>query len=221
MKIIQFMGMDWYVRQDGVGDPGNNNWKEDNAFVDENGYLHLKLTFDDGKWYAAEVFTKERFDFGTFQFKIDAPLGSLDKNVVIGLFQYPTPDVGANGTNEIDIEIAQWGNAAADRLYYTIWPIDATLGQSGEAYPLDLTGTWTTHRYKWSSTQIHFQSTHGHFDDNRYPIADYVFAPSNPLQRIAQHAMPVHMNIWAFGPPSTTDTVEVVVMGANYFPPEA
>lgn len=221
MKIIQFMGVDWYVRPDGVGDPGGNNWKEENAFVDSDGYLHLKLTYESGEWYSSEVFTKDRFYFGTFQFQVNAPLASMDKNVVLGLFQYPTPDIGANGTNEIDIEIAQWGNPATDRLDYTIWPVNAALGPSGTSFPLDLTGTWTTHRYKWSSSQIHFQSTHGHFDDNRYPIADYIFAPPDPLQRIAQHAMPVHMNLWAFGPPATHDAVEVVIMAANYYPPEA
>ena len=52
--------------------------------------------------------------FGRYQFQVIGRIDQLDPNVVLGLFKYPTPDVGPDGTNEIDIEFAQWGRATAN-----------------------------------------------------------------------------------------------------------
>ena len=36
---------------------------------------------------------------------------------------YPTPDVGPDGTHEIDIEFAKWGVPDAKIGNYTVWPV--------------------------------------------------------------------------------------------------
>jgi hypothetical protein len=43
--------------------------------------------------------------FGRYQFWIEGRVDRLDPNVVLGLLNYPTPDVGPDATNEIDIDI--------------------------------------------------------------------------------------------------------------------
>jgi hypothetical protein len=108
-KTIRFSGYDWIVRPSGTGGPGPNQWDENNVWVDGSGYLHLKLSQRAGRWYCSEVYTKDRLAFGSYQFWVIGHVDKLDQNVVFGLFSYPTPDVGPDGTNELDIEFAKWG----------------------------------------------------------------------------------------------------------------
>lgn len=218
-KTLVFSGMTWTVRPNGVGGPGANTWCEDNAFVDANGDLHLRITLSKGnKWCSAEIVSDQRFGFGTFQFQLKSRVDLLDRNVVLGLFTYPTPDVGPDASNEIDIEFARWGDARADMLNYTAWPVLPSLGPTGRTYPLALQGDWSTHRFTWQPGFIRYQSTHGHYDDNRLPIADWTFAPADPARRIAQQPMPVHMNLWLFARPSNRKPVEVVIRQFKYTP---
>ena len=68
-----------------------------------------------------EVLTKDRSGFGRYQFWVVGRVDRLDPNVVFGLFNYPTPDIGPDGTNEIDIEFAKWGKPEAPMGNYTVW----------------------------------------------------------------------------------------------------
>jgi hypothetical protein len=210
--------MTWTVRPNGTGGPGSNNWCESNAFVDANGDLHLRITRAKGKWCAAEIVSDIRMGYGTYQFQLKSRVDLLDRNVVLGLFNYPTADVGTDATNEIDIEFARWGDARANMLNYTAWPVQRSLGPSGTTFPLALTGDRSTHRFIWHPTFIRYQSTHGHHDNNPFPIADWTFAPADHASRIARAAMPVHMNLWLFATPSNKQPVEVVISQFKYTP---
>ncbi len=106
---ISFSGYTWDVRPAGTGGPGPNDWDPDNVWVDAAGYLHLKLTHRNGRWYSSEVYTRDRLGFGRYQFSLIGRVDQLDKNIVFGLFNYPTPDVGVDTTREIDIEFSRWG----------------------------------------------------------------------------------------------------------------
>ena len=129
---IAFSGYNWTIRPSGRGGPGPNNWDPTNVFVDANGYLHLKITQNKSKWSCAEVYTTVspntntgRLGFGRYQFQTGSRIDTLDPNVVLGLFNYPTSDVGPDGTNEIDIEYARWGNASWPNGNFTVWPVFA------------------------------------------------------------------------------------------------
>lgn len=56
--------------------------------------MHLKLSAVKGNWYAAELATTQRLGFGTYQWQLIGRIDQLDPNVVLGLFTYPTADVG-------------------------------------------------------------------------------------------------------------------------------
>ena len=217
-KTLFFSGMSWTVRPNGQGGPRNNNWCEANAFVDAAGALHLRITHSKGKWCAAEIVSDVRLGYGTYQFQLKSRVDLLDRNVVLGLFNYPTADVGPDASNEIDIEFARWGDARANMLNYTAWPVLPALGPWGNTFPLSLNGDLSTHRFIWRPTFIRYQSTHGHYDGNPYPIADWTFAPPDYLQRIARAAMPVHMNLWLFAVPSNKKPVEIVISQFKYTP---
>jgi hypothetical protein len=107
-KDIEFGGYTWAVRS-GRGGPGPNVWDENNAWLDASTNLHLKISQRDGKWSCAEVTMRRRLGFGRYQFQATGRLDRFDDNVVLGLFNYLTGDVGPDGTHEIDIEFAWWG----------------------------------------------------------------------------------------------------------------
>ena len=56
---IHFSGHEWEVT-DGLGAPHASDWSKQNVWVDDQGRLHLKLTFKDGKWRGAQIMTKQK-----------------------------------------------------------------------------------------------------------------------------------------------------------------
>ncbi len=117
---LQFSGYTWEVRS-GEGGPGPCHWNPANAFVDAAGQLHLKLSQEGGVWSCAEVSLADpnRLGFGVYQFEVIGAIDTLDRNVVLGMFDYPPPDVGPDSTNEINVEIARWGDLANPNLNFT------------------------------------------------------------------------------------------------------
>ena len=217
-RTLDFSGYTWSVRGDGVGDPANNAWKQDNAWVDAQGRLHLRLTHSLGGWSSAEVVMEKRLGFGTYQFEIDTPVDRFDKNVVLGLFNYPTEDVGPNRTNEIDIEFARWGEAVNPPLNYTAWPADLQHEPTGKTFELGKITTQSTHRWIWHADSIRFQAMSGHTDGDANEIADYTLAPPAEAKAISQSAMPVHINLWMKAPPSDGKPVEVIISKFTFTP---
>ena len=220
--IIQFSGYEWEIRTSGLSGPGPNLWDANNVWLDENGDLHLKISHTADGWHCAEVTMTQRLGFGTYQFQVIGQIDQLDPNVVLGLFNYPTEDVGADATNEIDIEFARWGNPAWNIGNFTVWPAQAGLKQVSETFPIELNGTYTTHRFNWQSGQIFFQSLHGHTDGDENLIASWLYQPQEPSQFISQQPMPVHINLWLFQGQTPTDgqEVEIVIHSFEFTPTE-
>src|SRR5205085_7311202 len=121
----------------------------------------------EGRWNCAEVTTEERLGFGTYMFHVDGPIDKLDRNVVLGLFPYPTKDVGADGTNEIDIEFARWAIPTAPNGNFTVWPPKKGRKQASHSFEFALTGDKSTHRFLWTSESILFQSLNRHRSDDK------------------------------------------------------
>lgn len=215
-KTLTFAGHTWLVRPNGDGPPRNNTWCQKNAFVDAQGALHLKLTDVHGTWCATELTSTDRMGFGTYQWKIKGAVDQLDPNVVFGLFHYPTPEVGPDGTDEIDIEFSKWGNPQANGLNYTVYPAHPG-PETHIPLPIALTGETSTHRYTWAPGSVHFQSVQGDDDGNAHPIADWTFAP--PVAgKVASVPMPVHINLWKIAPPTDGKSIEVVITDFRFTP---
>jgi hypothetical protein len=219
-KTIRFSGYDWIVRGAGRGGPGPNEWDENNAWLDDHGYLHMRLAPREGTWYCSEVSTAERFRFGRYQFWIEGRVDKLDLNVVLGLFNYPTRDVGRGGTREIDIEFAKWALPKAPIGNYTVWPTERTLKSASSTFPITLDNELSTQRFTWSPTSVYFQSLLGNREDDQHQVASWRYEPSDPESHISQQAMPVHINLWCFEgqPPTDGKPVEVIVRAFTFTP---
>lgn len=218
-KTIQFGGYEWNVRS-GNGGPGPNAWGETNVWLDASGFLHLKISQQDGKWACAELTMQKRLGFGRYQFQIDGRLDRFDDNVVLGLFNYPTRDVGGDESNEIDIEFARWGNPKYPMGNFTVWPVEKGWKPKSKTFDFTLTGEGSTHRFDWNPTRVLYQSLQGHRDDDQQEIIRWEFKPEDPAKSIAREPMPVHLNLWLFKghPPKDGKEVEIVVRSFKFTP---
>lgn len=202
---VDFAGVTWEVKS-GTGGPGPNRWSDaaDAVWVDGDG-LHLRITTDGADWYSAEVYTQSCAPFGTYRFYVDAPLDTLDPNVVAAAFLY------GDDLHEIDVEFSRWGDASAtDDAQYVIQPYD--FPGNLETFPLSLTGTYTTHSFTWSSGLVRFLSLHGH---RAAPAPGYVIQRWSTRSRWVPDAadgLRVHLNLWLVGGAAPTDGAEVEVV---------
>ncbi len=217
--VINFSGYQWDVRS-GAGGPGPNKWSAANVWLDASGYLHLRVSQQAGQWYAAELYSTRRFGFGIYQFQVEGLVDRFDPNIVLGLFNYPPPAVGPDGTNEIDIEYSRWGNPAYPIGNYTVWPALAGLSQKSRAFNFTLTSSRTTQRFTWVSQMIVFRSLRGFTDGNTGQYAGWVYQPGVFLNYVPQQAMPVHINLWLFQghPPVNGRPVEIVIRNFKFTP---
>jgi hypothetical protein len=215
-STIQFSGYTWNVKNSGTAQwgPGPNYWSGANVWVDANGWLHLKITKNaNGTWNCAEVSSTQTFGNGTYQWKVEGPVNSLDKNVVLGLFNYS----GRDGFDEMDIEFAKWGRAGNKPLNYTVYP-----GVSGSTFHVTsdftMTGTYTTHRFARTSSSVVFKSLGG-FVDNDTNLFKTATCTSPPYS-ISTLAMPIYMNLWLFQgkAPFNGSSVEIVIHEFKFIP---
>jgi hypothetical protein len=218
-KDIEFGGYTWAVRS-GRGGPGPNAWEESNVWIDAATNLHLKIIQRDGKWSCAEVTMRKRLGFGRYRFQVRGRLDQLDDNVVLGLFNYPTGEVGPDGTHEIDIEFARWGDPKNPMGNYTVWPADKSLKQISKSFPFSLSDRQTTHWFVWSGESVKFESLHGNHADDAKEIASWLYKPDESARRISQQPMPIHINLWLFQgkPPKNGQEVEVVIQHFEFTP---
>ncbi len=135
----------------------------------------------------------------------------------MGLFTYG----GADGTNEIDIEVAKWGRTEpeASNFFYTIYP--HTLGAAkpvSSGTRISLQGTYTTHQFIWSPDKVLFQSQGG-FMNSPNQNTFYSYETTISFTSAMPHiSAPLHMNLWCFQgrPPTNGEEVEIIIHDFKY-----
>lgn len=220
-RTLQFAGRTWHVRDEPVGAPGPNRWAAENAWVDDAGRLHLRITQGaDGTWRCAEVRLDGALGLGSYEFKVVGAIDRLDRNVVFGLFQYPDPATGPDFTHEIDIEFARWGRADGLPGYWTVYPATTAVAETTRAFAPVLEGLHTTHRFHRARDAVRFQWLHGHQDGDAQQGGSWTFAPKDWKKRISQAAQPVYINLWLFRglPPADGAEVELIVSDFRFTP---
>src|SRR5436190_239025 len=217
---INWKGHTWQVTSGGMA--GVCQGSPANVTIDANGYLHFRISNNGGTWTASEIFTTEKLGFGTYQWQVDGPIDTYDKNVVLGLFPYgPAAGIGGDGTNEIDIEYSRWGQANGPNGDWTDYPASGTtIGELAYTFTLG-GGTLSTSRFHWSSTSIANSLLGGlqPVDGTTGLIKSWTYAPQNPTTNIPQQALPLGMNLWCFsGPPTDGKDVEIVIRDFQFVP---
>ena len=216
---IDWKGYTWSVTNGGMA--GVAAGSPANVSIDANGYLHLQIRKNGDTWTAAEIFTTTRLGFGTYQWQVDGPIDTLDKNVVLGLFPYgPAAGIGDDGTNEIDIEYSRWGQENGPNGDWTNYPASGTtVGERSYSFSLS-GGTLSTSRFIWTSTSIEDFLLGGLEppSSTKSLLETWKYSPNNPKTNIPQQALPLGMNLWCYAIPSDGKNVEIVVRDFQFLP---
>ncbi len=198
-KTIYFSDIKWQVKDD-YGSPGPNYWSSDNAWVDNKGWLHLKISYKDGKWFSAGVSTDKPLWFGKYWFYVISHADRLEPNITLALFNYPTPDVGPDETNEIDIEFFKRDQEFSHSLNtaYIVWPPELSKGRTSMTFRQDYHDTLFTHGFIWKPREVRFYSSTGHSSDYENLISSWIFSPPDYEKRIPQKALPIYIYFYIF-----------------------
>jgi hypothetical protein len=118
LKKLDFSGYEWLVRQT----PGNpagtpNQYEAANAWVDQRGYLHLRIRKTPAGWTSAEVSLSRSLGYGLYRFVV-SDISHFEPPVVLTISTWD-----ASGPDqEMDIEISRWGELAGKNAQYVVQP---------------------------------------------------------------------------------------------------
>jgi len=217
---IDWQGYTWYVKSTPSEGPGPCRWSPKQVWVDEQGFLHMRISKVDGQWCCAEIWTTKPLGFGSYQCQVEGPIDVLDPNIVFSMFSYAGPD----GIKETDIEFARWGNPKAHNGNWTVYPDDKSEKIGQHTFDFKLSGTYTTSRFIWSSKLMQYELLGGHqpLGSETNLMESWIYVPANSKHAITQNPVPLHFNLWLFRgrPPTDGKPVEIIVHSFKWQPSE-
>lgn len=172
-RTLEFAGWQWGLKDsaEGLAGPGPNYFSnsEENAWVDEAGRLHLRITLRNGHWECAEVYSTQHVGYGHYLCILASPIDHLDPNAIFGFFTWDHDSHRSQANAEIDIEIGRFSKTApnSSNLHYSLQPADgpdAPLGGYPERHydkHFTLDTTSSTHTFAWTPTNVAWESYAG------------------------------------------------------------
>lgn len=222
-RTIAFSGYTWQVKESElpVG-PGDNYFssREEDVFVDDSGYLHLRIVQHDGRWYSSEVICQAPLLYGRYVFTVRSAIDDLDPNVVLGMFTWDTL-AEEHAHREIDIEMSRWGEAGAPNAQYVVQPWDTPGNRHRFDLSLPSASSVSTHGFGWYPGEVYWQSVAGAVafpvpDDRVLHAWEYTGEGVPP----ANGAGNARINLWLLNGQAPLDgqPVEVVVQSFRFIP---
>ena len=186
---VYFSDMVWDVKvyENQTHGPGPNYFSpyEDDIFVDEDGYLHMRIANHDDKWFSSEIVSRKITGYGKYKWVIEGDFVNVPSNTVVGLFTWDNTTFFSDGNSEIDIELSKWGNASdPNTLQYAVQPVFfgdyyAERVRQQITEPADLIGV-STHVFNWTDTLVTWYSYKGDTEDESALIGSWSFDLDNP-----------------------------------------
>lgn len=248
-RTFEWSGFTWIVKasENRYIGPGANLFYDStsNVWLDDAGYLHLKIAYIDGRFTCAEVYTKETVSYGTYVFKLKSRVDQLDKNVVLGLFTWNDSSCYTNTNSEIDIEYAKWGSAAnPNSLVFSVQPTNGgNYSERTRSFPVKLNQNKSICSFSWLPGKVNWAAFQGLYDPPPYSdlIAEWEYDTNNsaniPRGGSWCNSMPIkipdpetntriHLNLWLFDAnnngygdrPSDGNEAEVIIQEVQYIP---
>ena len=114
-KLLHFSGYKWAVRQTPLG--AGAGYEDRNVSVDEEGFLHLRISRNGAGWTSSEVELTRSLGYGSYRFVV-RDTSRFEPAVVLAMSV--ADETGPN--REMDIEISRWGESAGRNAQYVIQP---------------------------------------------------------------------------------------------------
>ena len=210
-RRVTFSGYEWDVRQTASNRGGANEYDPDNAWIADDGALHLKLARRNGRWTSAEVSLASALGYGTYAFVV-RETSHLDPAAALGLLTWDLEGAGQNH-RELAVEISRWGDRANTNAQFVVQPYYVAANVLRFAAPAGR----LTHVFRWEPGKAQFRTVRGNVVGAGVPaVAEHEFTSGIPVPGNER----VHLNLYYFRyavqPPA--GDVEVVVERFQYFP---
>lgn len=177
-KPLHFSGYDWTVRMTSAARGGVSNlYDADNAWVDTNGALHLRISNKDGKWTCALVSQTRSLGYGTYRFTVH-DVSQLEPAALLSAHTYDESG-GDQHYREMDVEIGRYGDKrSADNLRYGIVPLYLPANTASFSEPAGV----FTHSVVWEPGRVSFKTFRGSSSGGREgrPFYEHVFNSGVP-----------------------------------------
>lgn len=206
---LTFGGYEWRIRNvpSSRGDRANP-YNPANAWTDQDGALHLRVSQEGGKWSCAEVTLTRSFGYGNYSFRV-RDTSNLGPNIVFSMFTYDY--AGAEQNNrEMGIEIGQSNDPSIKNSQYVIQPFFVASNVARFTAP---TGP-AVHSFHWEPGKISFKTVNAAAEVK--PFAEHEFSSGVPVPG----SETVRMALYIFGPPEIPNLkgTEVIIEKFEYLP---
>ena len=185
-KTLAFSGYQWEIRTSASNRAGTiNTFAESNAWTDQAGLLHLRISGSEGHWTCAEVKLSRSLGYGSYRFVV-RDVSRLEPAAVLSFFTW---DDGGP-IREMDIEVSRWGETEGKNAQYVIQPYFV----AANTKRFDAPGGVLTHWMVWEPGRASFRTAHGSSSEIGNDVAEHVFTsgvPSPGNERI-------HMNLYVY-----------------------
>ena len=206
-KLVHFSGYDWMIRSS-PNDRGGDlyDYEPSNVWVDDQGYLHLLMGQEGGRWHCAAVSLTRSLGYGTYRFVI-SDSAHLPPSAILALF---TQD--AEGGADMDIELGRWGKVQNRNADYVIQPY--YIPQN--VVHFEVPAGPMTHVLRWEPGSATFKSFAGVSTAPRGPVMDHVFKSGVPVP--ARETLHIDFYDLHHSQSGLQHPVEIVVQKFEYLP---
>src|ERR1700758_178755 len=155
-KILNFSGYEWTTSAGPIFRAGSRNFFDPaNAWTDERGALHLRISGSPGKWAAAEVKLTRSLGYGTYRFQV-RDVSHLEPAALLTLISWD--GVGTESTRrELDVELGRWGYLDGTNVNYVVQPYYVPANYVAFRVP---PGPYT-HSFRWEPGKVMFSTVVG------------------------------------------------------------
>jgi hypothetical protein len=207
---LRFSGLQWKVRTI-PGDRGSktNDYSSDNAFVDDSGALHLRLSRSSHGWVCSEINSIRSFGYGTYTLDI-SDVAQLEPAVMFSAFTYFDRPLDGDH-RELAVRLTRRGVASNTNAEFSIEPsfVPANFYHFNvPPGPLQLNMNWHPDDGEFTVSRDQMPL--------KQPFVSWPFMTGMPIPNDAQ----VYINLCNYGyaPSPPTHDAEVVVKSFEFFP---
>ena len=209
---LNFSGYEWATSSGPVFRAGSRNFFDPaNAWTDEKGALHLRISGSPGKWAGAELKLKRSLGYGTYRFQV-RDVSYLEPSAVLTMITWD--GIGTESTRrELDIELGRWGYLENSNVHYVVQPYYVPANLVAFVAP---PGPYT-HSFRWEPGKATFSTLAGSGDTAGGPvIKQHVFTSGVP----SPEGETVRIALYVFhqGHIPLTKENEVIVEKFEYLP---
>ncbi len=191
VKTLNFSGYEWKIRTN-TSDRGAtiNYFDSANAWVDANGFLHLRIAKQSEKWTCAEISLTRSLGYGKYNFVV-SDVSQLEPAAVFSMFTWDDLEADRNH-REMDIEVSRWGDPANQNMQFVIQPYYIPANVARFAAPPGV----LTHSFDWGPGRVKFKMIKGKVERGKEQvITEHSFTSGIP----APEGETIHLNLYVFG----------------------